>query len=108
MKFRAINTPELLSPATGVTITDILNVPGVHQKAFSMMSGYSIRRQTDDMLMNQFKFVTKAIRDNENSTTANTRFVVTTKIIHFGDEDNWLFNDEDTLLYSYSILIVIP
>ena len=108
MKFKEIRSVELLSPASGVTITDVVNVRGVHLKAFCLMQGYSIMREADDMQMRQFKFFSKAIRDNQNSTATNTRFIVTTKIIHFGNEDDFWVDDQDSLKFTYNVLVIVP
>ena len=108
MKFKEISSAELISPASGVTITDIVNVRGVHLKAFCMMQGYSIRREADDMQMRQFKFFSKAIRDDQNSTATNSRFLITTKIIHFGNEDDFWIDNHDTLRFTYNVLVIIP
>jgi hypothetical protein len=108
MKFREINADESLSPMNGKTFTDIVNIRGNHTNAFCLMKGFSVRRWEDDMHMRQFKFFTKAIRDNQNSTSTNTRFIVTTKIVHFGVEDDFWWDNPDTLLISYNVLVIIP
>ncbi len=108
MKFREINAAESYCPMNGKTFTDTITVRGNHTKAHCMMQGYSVRRDSDDMHMRQFKFFTKATKDLQNSTSTRTKFIITTKVYHFGVEDDFWVKDHDSLWISYNVLIIIP
>ena len=108
MKFKEINSVEFLTPSFGTTFTDRIDIRGVHNKAFSMMQGFSVRRGSDDMQMRQVKFFTKTIKDPQNSTAIKTRFIVTTKIVHLGVEDDFWVDDSDELYISYAVLVIVP
>ncbi|MES2795978.1 MAG: hypothetical protein V4683_08435 [Bacteroidota bacterium] len=108
MKFREINAVESLSPSAGKTFTDSISIRGIHNQAYCMMKGFSVRREADDMQMKELKFFTKAIKDTQNSTMTTTRFIISTKIVHSGEEDDFWWDNPDGLYISYSVLVVIP
>lgn len=110
MKFKEIVFGESYSPISGITINKNVDINGVHQKAYSMLQGYSVRRVSDDMHMKQFKIYTHAVKNSQLSTSTKTRFIVTTKVIHLGNEDDFFLWDdlEDNLYISYNLLLVVP